>query len=123
MEEHIGFTIIREDFNEYEIENGLHLRLKPVVSDMVRKVDKNSFVLISDLISKIIMLFKKDPSNELRYDVTKELQFRPLKETISIYETEKTIVLVVYQLERVFPTNEKNNEGTPNLRMVKVLCC
>lgn len=116
MEEHISFTTVKEDFNEYEIEDRLHLRLKPVVSDMIRKGKESSFVLIFDLVSRTMMSIGKNSSREIIYDETKELQFRLLKEAINIYETDKLIILVAFRLEKAFPTNDRTNEGAPILR-------
>lgn len=117
MEEHVRFTTLKEDFDEYTIENSLHLRLKPVVSDLIRKGDENKFALIFELVSRTTIPVKRDFSNVTRYHIEKELQFKPLKEVVNIYETDKIIILVFYQLEKVFMTNEKNNDGSPRLRM------
>lgn len=111
-EGHIRFIIIREDFNEYGIENDLFLRLKPIVSDMFTKGNENTVRLTFEIVSRVIMPVS---SNEVKYDQTKKLQFKPLREVINIYETDTAIILVGYQLKEVLPTNERNNEGVPIL--------
>lgn len=118
MEEHIRFATIKEDFSEYEIEHGLHLRLKPIVSDMIRKGgDERAFVLVFELISRTVIPDERGFSYEPSYDVKKGLQFKPLMEAVNIYETDKRIILAIYQLEKVFPTNEKDSEGAPVLQL------
>jgi hypothetical protein len=113
---HINFTIIREEFNEYELENGLHLRVKPIVTDIVTKGKDTGFAIVFDIFSKVISPLD-DIANQRKYDETKSLSFRSIKEVVNIYETKAAIILVIYRLDKLLPTTELNREGIPILRI------
>lgn len=114
--DHIDFTIIREDFNEYGLENGIHLKVKPIVTDIVTKGKNGGFAVVFDIFSKVISSLD-EISTQSRYDETKNIQFRPLKEVVNIYETRTAIILVVYQLDKLFPTAEQNKDSIPKFRI------
>lgn len=113
---HIEFTIIKEEFNEYDLESGLFLRVKPIVVDLVTKGSQSGFAVIFDLFSKLVRS-TYDSSGDAKYDETKQLQFRPRKEVVNIYETQSAIILVAYQLSTIFTSNQRDNEGLPILRL------
>jgi hypothetical protein len=91
--EHIEFSTIREDFNQYQVENGQLLKVKVMLTDIaVETADdekKTSLIGIKDL-SAIITDVKIDTS-DLEYasmeevtekDIVKELNFRPIREIV-----------------------------------------
>lgn len=51
-------------------------------------------------------------------DVVKELNFKVLKEVINVYETNKSIIIVSPQLQKLFLTNKKDNKNNPILRYI-----
>jgi hypothetical protein len=46
----------------------------------------------------------------------RELKFRPIKELVNIYETEKALLFLASKVQKVFLTNKKDNTGAPILR-------
>jgi hypothetical protein len=111
-EEHIKFSTIREDFNEYQIENRLLLKVKPVLTDIIPEIknDETGFKTIFEKISKVIGTPEKDPLHVLEENEKYELQFIPIKEVVNLYETDKMIILVLYKVEKVFyaPKQDKH---------------
>jgi hypothetical protein len=117
-ERHISFTTIREVFNEYEVEKGLlYLRIKPVLSDIISEVNEGrsrlrfKFMYVSRVIKSSeenVLDFRFTSSQDTaKKNKEKELEFRPVKEIINIYQTEdEDIILVAYVLD---------NEGNPIL--------
>jgi hypothetical protein len=109
-EVHINFSTIREDFNEYQIENRVLLKVKPILTDIIpeTKDDETGFKTVFEKISKVIGTLEKDPSQVPAEKETHELLFVPIKEVINLYETDKMIILVAYKVERVFYTAREN---------------
>lgn len=122
---HIDFTTIREDFNEYEAENGQILRVKLVLVDIVTdSTDKSKFELNIKDISHVItrnefdtstMEFAK-PDQVTKKDVVKELKFFPTKSVTNIYETKQSIIIIVLKVNSVNLTNKKDETNNPILR-------
>jgi hypothetical protein len=115
-EGHIDFIIIREEFNEYELEDGLRLKVKPIVTDIVSKGSNAGFALVFDLYSKVISSLDDALPQKDRYDGTNP-QFKTLKEVVNIYEIKTAIILVVYHLKELFATAERDAEGHPIFRI------
>ena len=125
--DHIQFITIREDFNEYEVENGQTLRFKPPIVDLSieSKVgsNKGSQLGIKD-ISHVITNDEIDTSSmELssaeavtEKDQVRELKFVPNKQIINIYETQKHLILVAPFISKIFLTNKKDKTNSPILR-------
>jgi hypothetical protein len=125
--DHIQFITIREDFNEYEVENGQTLRFKPSIVDLSieSKVgsNKGSQLGIKD-ISHVITNDEIDTSSmELssaeavtEKDQVRELKFVPNKQIINIYETQKHLILVAPFISKIFLTNKKDKTNSPILR-------
>lgn len=124
--EHVEFNSIREGFSEYEVENGQILKVMLVITDIVlteKDGQKIPVLGIKDL-STVITDIKLDTTGlevARREDVeekdeVKELQVKPIKEIINIYETRSYLFLVPTIIGKVFLTNKKDNHGDPILR-------
>src|SRR2546428_7935932 len=86
-EEIIEFTTIREDFSEYEAENGQILRAKQVVTEIINRIDdvgKKKARLKFSIISNVVtpnpidtstLQLETDPNKVTEQYVTKELSF------------------------------------------------
>jgi len=123
---HIEFTTIREDFNEFKTENGLVLRVKLIVMDILQDaVDKSKFSMDLKDISNVISPSDFDTSSmelaELEKvtenDVIKELKFYPIKTTTNIYEIRNAIILIFLKVSSIKITNKKDKiKHSPILR-------
>lgn len=125
--EHIKFSTIREDFNEYEIENGQILKVKIMLVDVLvetREDRKKDSTLGFRDFSNVITEGEIDTSN-LEFASTeqiteknqvKELKFKAIKEVVNIYETSKFLILVSPNITNVFLTNKKDQSNSPILR-------
>jgi hypothetical protein len=124
---HIPFITLREDYNEYEVENGQVLKLKLSLVDITasnnKGDDKASFLGIKS-VAHVITDVKIDTS-ALEYssaeqvsekDNVKELRFRTIKQVISVYETTKHLVMIAPSVEKIFETNKKDKTNSPILR-------
>ena len=125
--EHVDFTTIREDFSVYEIENGQILKVKQILTDVVvetiednKKISSLGLKEFSSLITNVEI-----DTSKLEYaisdqiteaDQVKELQFRSIRELINIYETNKSLILLVPRVQKVFLTNKKDHTNAPILR-------
>lgn len=122
---HIEFTTIREDFSEYKTENGLVLRAKVIVMDILQDaVDKLKFSMDLKDISKVIIPSNFDTSsmeeaeleNVTDNDIIKELKFQPIKITTNIYEIKNAVIIVFLKVTSIKLTNKKDKENSPILR-------
>jgi hypothetical protein len=126
--EHTKFTTLREDFNEYHVENGQILKMKIILVDITVQTGENGQKrsnLALKYFSHIITDIHIDTTN-LEYaseeqvtekDEIKELWFQSIKEVVNIYETQKNLILISPILRRVMLTNKKDKEGAPILRI------
>jgi hypothetical protein len=122
---HIDFKTVREDFNEYELENKQLLRVKQTIVDIIRdavdtknanlKMKDISHVITSANIDTTGMEYSK-PETVTELDEVGDIRFKAKKEIINIYETEKAIILVTLKINNVKLTNKKDKEGAPILR-------
>jgi hypothetical protein len=124
-ERNVRFITIREEFNEYEIENGLfYLRIKPVLTEITEEIreEKSGFNFNFTPVVRVIKLVERNTSDSklssseevAKENNQRELQFKPLKEIINLYETgDGQIILVAYILEKVFSKNGLDKEGIP----------
>lgn len=127
-EERVEFTTIREDFSEYEVENGEILRVKFVLTEIINRTngDKETGGGIRfSTISKISALAPidtsnleliSDPSQVTKKDEVKELKFKPTKEIVNIYETTNSLILAIPHMTKIFLTNKKDQNNLPHLR-------
>lgn len=123
---HIEFTTIREDFSEYKTENGLILRVKITVMDILQDaVDKLKFSMDLKDIATVITPSNFDTSsmenaefeNVTDNDVIKELKFYPIKITTNIYEIKNAIIIVFLKVTTIKLTNKKDKiKHSPILR-------
>jgi hypothetical protein len=129
-ERHLSFTAIRELLNEYEIENGLlYLRIKPILLDVIAddwereprfrcKFTYTSIVIKSSKWNPSEFGFSRPETSKKNEE--RELEFRPVKEVINIYETEgENIILLAYVLDKIVAKNELDSEGVPFLHFVE----
>jgi hypothetical protein len=56
------------------------------------------------------------PEDVTQSDEVRDAQFKPKKEIINIYETDKAIILVTLKIENIKLTNKKDKEEAPILR-------
>jgi hypothetical protein len=125
--DYISFTTIREDFSEFEIETGQRVRIKYMLSEVVRQTNekgKESLSFSARDLSTVIPHFDIDTST-LEYastdevtekDVVKRYKFRPVKEVINIYEIDNMIILLACKLEAIALTNKKDRTNSPIVR-------
>ncbi len=126
--EYIGYTTVRQDFSEYQTEEGLVLRMMTILTDIRLETDetnktRNSYIGTKD-ITKVLMTKPFDttkmelghPDQVTEKDEIRNLEFAPIKEVINIYETAKNLILLTSRVERVGLTNKKDREGLPILR-------
>ena len=126
-EEIIEFTTIREDFSEYEAENGQILRAKEAVIEIINRIDdgKKKARLKFSIISNVVtpnpidtstLELETDPNKVTAEYQVKELSFRPLKEIVNIYETKNAIILLIPIMQKIFLTSKKDANNAPHLR-------
>lgn len=125
--EQIEFNTIREDFSEYEAENGQILRVKQVITSITnhdedgKKRSSAEFKLISLTIAPTTintsnLKLVEDPNQITEKDVVKEIQFTTLKEVVNIYETKNALILVIPHMQKIFLTDKKDKNNAPHLR-------
>ena len=127
VEKHVNFITIREDFSEFEAENGQILKIKKVITDLIEQpVENNLFqakVQMQDVIH-VITTKKIDTDDMVTADLTsltdkdiiENLSFKPKKIVLNIYETETFILLVDVQVTSIGATNKLDVTGNPYLR-------
>lgn len=125
--EFVEFNTIREDYNIYKIENGQILKMKKIIADIVKDImddDKtHAGIGLKDVshVSTPLDIDITGMEHAKLEDVTdkdhvRELKFTSVKEMINIYETEKSLILLVPKLEKVFFTNKIDTTNSPILR-------
>ena len=125
----VGYTTIREDFSEYECENGQILRAKATIANMIEKTDdegKKKSTLGFQEISSVVTPNPIDtsdyefmPTEQVSQEhVTGELSFKTITEIINIYETENSVIILAPIMEKILLTNKKDKDGNPILRYV-----
>ena len=127
VEKHVNFITIREDFSEFEAENGQILKIKKVITDLIEQPVENSLfqtkVQMQDVIH-VITTKKIDTDGMVTADLTsltdkdiiENLSFKPKKIVLNIYETETFILLVDVQVTSIGATNKLDVTGNPYLR-------
>lgn len=127
VEKHVNFITIREDFSEFEAENGQILKIKKVITDLIEQPVENSLfqakVQMQDVIH-VITTKKIDTDGMVTADLTsltdkdiiENLSFKPKKIVLNIYETETFILLVGIQVTSIGATNKLDVTGNPYLR-------
>ncbi|MEM2141449.1 hypothetical protein [Nitrososphaera sp.] len=126
MVEHIPFTTVKEDYNDYLVENGQILRVKYMLVDIVEKVvdgkihgqlghKESSYVISPDNLDTSGMEVA-DLKSVTDKDRVREVSFKPIKEVINIYETTTNIILLSNPVNVIYLTNKKTKENNPILR-------
>ena len=127
VEKHVNFITIREDFSEFEAENGQILKIKKAITDLIEQPVENSLfqtkVQMQDVIH-VITTKKIDTDGMVTADLTsltdkdiiENLSFKPKKIVLNIYETETFILLVDVQVTSIGATNKLDVTGNPYLR-------
>ncbi len=119
---HVPFNTVKEDYNEYRMENGQILRVKSTPVDFIL-VDKEIRVVYKD-VSYVITPYSidrsglelGDPATVTEKDVIGPLQFKPVKEMINIYETEQSMIFLTPKVEKIFSTRKKDMDNNPIIR-------
>lgn len=124
--EHINFNTVREDFNEYKVENGQVLKIKRILVDVIADIGNGkpktsmglkdfSHVFTTTKIDTLDFEYST-PEHVTEKDQIRELQFITLKENVNIYETKKELILINLHLQKIFLTNKKDITNSPILR-------
>lgn len=125
--EHIFFTTIREDFNEYDVENGQTLRMKIILSDLFVVVNKDGTKSTQAGFKEVSLVFANkeidtsnlqlsSPEKVTEQDEIKTLGFQTIKEVVNIYETQHLLMLLYPRVTNISLTDKKSAEGEPILR-------
>jgi len=123
--EHINFTSIREDYNVYDLANGLKLRLKiPITTihnETIGNETKGNFGI--QVVSAVEVPDEFDTSDlkltdreVTDQDIVKELRITQRKEVVNIYETEKSFIVMAIHVNKISMTDKKIKDGSPALR-------
>lgn len=125
-DELVEFNTIREDFSEYQVENGQILKIKSIVTAIVntevdnKKQAKMSLQIASTVATPIPIDTSKlqlaDPNQVTEKDQIGELKFTAVKEIVNIYETKNLMILAIPHMQKVFRTNKKDVDNNPILR-------
>ncbi len=125
--EHLKFKTIREDLNEYEVENGQILKMKMTVTDIIAQQTESGQINASLRLKDISEVITDPPIDTTNFeyaeisqvtekDEFKQLNFKPISEIINIYETAKFIFLVESRVKSISLTNKKDKDNNPILR-------
>jgi len=126
---------IREEFNEYELEDGTLLRAKQVIisfslTDDESPVDDkggkfvkilSNFQLVSGTVptGEFILQEQKVIENTIpEEDIIKELKFEEKKSFLNIYETDEFLLFVRTNVTNVHLTKQKDQLGQPRYRIL-----
>lgn len=111
MSEHIEYKVISEDFNEYKIENGQVLKFKRMLVDLISETEngkphtrlglKDFSHLFNTAGIDTTGFDPSTPEQVTEKDQIQELKFEISKETVSIYETAKSLILVSSSVSKV----------------------
>ena len=123
--EAVEFSTIRQEYSEYETENGLRMKVMPTVisifnEDSVNEVGKSKVTAVT--VAAVVAPQDFDRSNlkertspTTRADEKYELAFKLVKKAFNIYETKKFVIVVGIKLIKVYGTDLVNNMGEPVL--------
>lgn len=123
----INFSIIREKFSSYRVENGQTLRMLKLVADVFMEdntapneakftmKDLSYAITPPDVNRYDIKYTRGDPTED---DRIKELKFKIEYEPTNIYETNDSFILLGGFLEKVFLTNRVDASNNPKLQYV-----
>jgi hypothetical protein len=117
--EHIPFIPLKEDFNEYRVENGQLLKVKTVLTDVAvetlepgkktsRLGVKDFSIIITDVDIDVSKMEYATPEQISDVDVVGELRFTTVKESVNIYEIQKLLILIATRVDKIFMTNKKS---------------
>jgi DNA polymerase III alpha subunit (gram-positive type) len=125
--EHIPFIPLKEDFNEYRVENGQLLKVKTVLTDVAvetlepgkktsRLGVKDFSIIITDVDIDVSKMEYATPEQISDVDVVGELRFTTVKESVNIYEIQKLLILIATRVDKIFMTNKKDLTNNPIIR-------
>jgi hypothetical protein len=121
---------IKEEFDEYELEDGNILRVKQALitfafADDSKVVEKGkkivNTILQAKLVAGIVPTGEVDTTNLVenlveplrKEDRVKEVGFKPIRTHLNIYETDEVLILTRNHLQKVWLTKSKDNAGIP----------
>ena len=119
----VEFSVIRQEYSSYRVENGQILKYMPTVIDIHVPIDGGSTGQIS--VENAVRVIS--PPDMTRDDVNAptgsaaekrvaEMKFDVEVEVINIYETEHHIILLSGAVQRVFLTNKVDSQNNPHLQ-------
>ncbi len=121
----VEFNTIRQEYSEYETENGLRMKVMPTVIRIVNEdgangVGKSKVTAVTVAVVVAPQGFNRSGLKErtgptTNADETCELSFKLVKKAFNIYETKKFIIVVGIKLTKVYGTDKVNNIGEPIL--------
>jgi hypothetical protein len=125
--EHIPFIPLKEDFNEYRVENGQLLKVKTVLTDVAvetlepgkktsRLGVKDFSIIITDVDIDVSKMEYATPEQISDVDVVGELRFTTVKESVNIYEIQKLLILIATRVDKIFMTNKIDLTNNPIIR-------
>ncbi len=121
----VEFNTIRQEYSEYETENGLRIKVMPTVTHIVNEdganeVGKSKVTAVT--VAAVVAPqdfdrsgLKERTGSTTKADETHELAFKLVKKAFNIYETKKFIIVIGIKLIKVYGTDRVNNMGEPVL--------
>jgi hypothetical protein len=123
LTEYIPFETIREDYNEYQLENGIILRIKQMLASVLMHTEpepygKKSFSADFRDVSVILTPEGLDtsrlesvyPDEVTERDETEEMRFTTIREIINIYETKNSLFIIAPHITKIALTNKKDKK-------------
>lgn len=119
----VEFSVIRQEYSSYRVENGQILKYMPTVIDIHVSIDGGSTGQISvENVVRVISppdMTRDDmnaPTGSAAEKRVAKMKFNAEAEVINIYETEHHIILLSGAVQRVFLTNKVDSQNNPHLQ-------
>jgi len=125
--EFVDYDVVREDYSMYELENGQIFKIKQVLTEIFNIPNEKNEMQAKINAKTISFLVTPEPIDtsdcELaepkdvqESDETKELKFKIIKEPTSVYETKKSIIILINHVYKTFATTKKDKDNNPIIR-------
>lgn len=115
----VDYTTLHEKFTDYECDNGLILRHKPVLAAVHVTNDFPSALDIKQTYTTIVNKKKPHAKQTLLINEHEKkgrnLKWKPVKPTINIYETDTHILFMHSVITKIFLTEKVDENGHPKL--------
>lgn len=126
---------IREEFNDYDLEDGNIIRSKQVLISFgftgERRMDETGkniakmkismkhvagVVSLIELDTSVLELYSGQPLDKSAY--VKKIQFKPKQTFLNIYETDEFLITIENQVSEIWQTKYKDEGNTPLYHVV-----